>query len=74
MRCIAKSLNDHYGSDNREMKLNISFVFNIMGKFMLFIQHHSHSLAFFECKKGDIIPGAQAIMPNSEYIHGVQYI
>lgn len=41
---------------------------------MEFGQHCSHSVAFFECKRGDIIPGLQVIVYNSKYTDGVQKI
>lgn len=67
MRCIANSLSGHYDSDTREMKQTISFVFNIMGRLMVFIQHYSHSLAFFEWKRGKLYLGCRwlCIMLNA---------
>lgn len=54
------------------MKQTVSFVFDSMRKLMYFGQHYSYSIAFFECKRGDIIPGVQGIVYNSKYTDGVQ--
>lgn len=70
---IANSLNNDYDSEvSREVGKKIP-LFNDTGNSRLSI-YYSHSLAFLEYKRGEILPRVQIIVHNPGYIIGMQHI